>query len=73
MPPPLHREKTAAAARLGLAALLLVAGVILALGPGSGGRPRRAGSTRSRGRQPGTHAEGSRLAGGQVGGGGVSG
>jgi murein DD-endopeptidase MepM/ murein hydrolase activator NlpD len=36
MPPPLHREKTgAAAARLGLAALLLVAGVILALGPGS--------------------------------------
>jgi murein DD-endopeptidase MepM/ murein hydrolase activator NlpD len=35
MPPPLHREKAAAAARLGLAALLLVAGVILALGPGS--------------------------------------
>ena len=35
MPPPLHREKTAAAARLGLAALLLVAGVILALGPGA--------------------------------------
>lgn len=35
MPPPLHREKTGAAARLGLAALLLVAGVILALGPGS--------------------------------------
>lgn len=35
MPPPLHREKTGAAARLGLAALLLVAGIILALGPGS--------------------------------------
>lgn len=50
MPPPLHREKTAAAARLGLAALLLVAGVILALGPGSAalaGRVARAAEAAS--------------------------
>lgn len=42
MPPPLHREKTGAAARLGLAALMLVAGVILALGPGSAALAGRA-------------------------------
>ena len=51
MPPPLHREKTgAAAARLGLAAVLLVAGVILALGPGSAalaGRVARAAEAAS--------------------------
>ena len=50
MPPPLHREKTGAAARLGLAALLLVAGVILALGPGSAapaGRVARAAEAAS--------------------------
>ena len=42
MPPPLHREKTGAAARLGLAALMLGAGVILALGPGSAALAGRA-------------------------------
>lgn len=42
MPPPLHRDKTRAAARLGLAALMLVAGVILALGPGSAALAGRA-------------------------------
>jgi murein DD-endopeptidase MepM/ murein hydrolase activator NlpD len=42
MPPPLHRDKTGAAARLGLAALMLVAGVILALGPGSAALAGRA-------------------------------
>jgi murein DD-endopeptidase MepM/ murein hydrolase activator NlpD len=43
MPPPLHREKTgAAAARLGLTARMLVVGVILALGPGSAALAERA-------------------------------
>jgi murein DD-endopeptidase MepM/ murein hydrolase activator NlpD len=43
MPPLHHQSPTGAAGRLGLAALLLVGGVILALGPGSGALAERVG------------------------------